>query len=373
MKIGFDAKRAFCNKSGLGNYARNLLENLFDLYPDNDYYLYTPEKRVPFARGIEGIVRMPESGLSEAFSGIWRSWGVHKQIARDGIDLYHGLSHEIPIGLSKKVKTVVTIHDLIYLRLPHLFPWIDRKVYDFKFRYACKHADHIIAISERTKEDIINIFNINEDKVSVVYQNCNPRFYEPWDEENLYQLLCYYALPPRYFLYLGNIEPRKNCLNIIKAFMQLPKELDYSLVLAGGGGSYKRELESFVEQHGLSERVRFLGFVKNEDLPGLYQMAKAFVYPSFYEGFGIPLLEAMNSRTPVISSLGKPFEEVVRDTGLLVDPYSVEEIAKAMHKIATDDEFVKSLKTRAWDQAQFFHQEKVTFDLMKVYRKILSE
>ena len=182
MRIGFDAKRAFSNNTGLGNYSRDAIRILSDYFPDNKYFLYTPKNynnpRLSFIADRKNtFIRTPESLLDRALKTYWRSKSVVNDLFTNKIDIFHGLSNELPIAIENtSIKTVVTIHDLIFIRYPHLFKTIDRKIYYRKFKSACQRADKIIAVSEQTKRDIIDFFSISAYRISVVYQGCNTVF-----------------------------------------------------------------------------------------------------------------------------------------------------------------------------------------------------
>jgi glycosyltransferase involved in cell wall biosynthesis len=187
MELGFDAKRLFCNFTGLGNYSRTLLKNLAKYYPEHDFHLYTPGIRHnsdtnPFLEEQTYNVHLPDG----RFKKLWRSWSVVNDMQKDRIELFHGLSHEIPLRIRKTgIRSVVSIHDLIFKIYPETYPVLDRKIYDLKFGYACRNADRIIAISESTKRDIIKFYKIDEGRIDVSYQACNPLFYHDKDlEEN---------------------------------------------------------------------------------------------------------------------------------------------------------------------------------------------
>ena len=178
LRIGYDAKRLFNNFTGLGNYSRTLLANLAEYYPDNAYFLYSPkiaknDETHFFLNSALFNVQLPKRGPG----AYWRSVGIKRDLLKHKIQLFHGLSHEIPLGLEKaNIRSIVTIHDLIFERFPEHYPFIDRKIYSLKFRYACRHADHIVAISENTKQDIIEFYDIPPEKISVIYQSCHERY-----------------------------------------------------------------------------------------------------------------------------------------------------------------------------------------------------
>lgn len=372
MRIGFDAKRAFFNRSGLGSYSRDTISILATHYPDHEYLLYTPSHRgeplyVPMAHCN---VREPDGPLAAKFPAVWRTFGLTAQLKRDKPDLYHGLSHEIPAGISRSgIKSVVTIHDLIFLRYPSFYPATDRLIYDYKFRYSCKNADLIIAISEQTKKDIIQFFHIPEKKIKVVYQGCNPRFYIPLSQEVKKAILTKYGLPSGYILCVATIEERKNQLVILEALQK--GQFDIPVVFAGREKEYSRKLKKFISDHQL-KNIFFTGQVPAEDLPGLYQNASLFVYPSVFEGFGIPILEALNSGVPVITSGESCFPEAGGEGSLYVDVDQPEALAEAIGKVLENESFSKDMVERGYRHAAKFREPVIARNLMNVYESLIG-
>jgi glycosyltransferase involved in cell wall biosynthesis len=376
MNIAFDAKRAFQNNTGLGNYSRTLISSLATYYPVHNYYLYAPKLTDMYA--TEGYPNMhtvlPEKRLHRWFRSAWRSKYVVGELAKKDIDIYHGLSHEIPFGIHESgVKSVVTIHDLIFERYPGQYNPIDVQTYRRKAKYASLHADKIIAISEQTKEDLINYYNTPADKIAVVYQSCDEMFAVQHAANNIQEMKAKYNLPPVYFLFVGSIIERKNLLSVMKAMLQLKGIVDIPLVVLGNGSGYKKKVKEFIAAHDLSDRVIWLNeqakFAYN-DLPVLYQGAKALLYPSIFEGFGIPILEALWSRTPVITSKGSCFLETAGDAAVYIDPLHPQTLAEAMKMIAEDAAYVKDMKDRGWAHAQLFTREKCAAGVMKVYESL---
>ncbi|MBC7873974.1 MAG: glycosyltransferase family 4 protein [Ferruginibacter sp.] len=379
MNIGFDAKRAYHNGTGLGHYSRNLLHALSEYYPEHNYYLFNPMPSGSYSVNGNNINQVVPAGfLNKTFSSAWRSSWVKKDLQRLKIELYHGLSHEIPIGIQKTgIKSVVTIHDLIHERYPEQYKAIDVKIYNKKFRYACTHADKIIAISEQTKKDIIEFYKTPEEKISVCYQGCNPAFAARVSEEEKKTIRKRYELPEQFFLYVGSVIERKNLLNACKAVHLLQKEQDIPLVVIGDGGKYKRQVKKYVDHSGLEAKVIFLSdeppaacssFRNAEDFPAIYQSAIAMIYPSFFEGFGIPVLEALWSKLPVITSNVSSLPEVGGDGAYYVNPDSAEEIAEGMKKIYTDKVFAAALVEEGWLHAQKFTQQACAATVMDVYK-----
>jgi glycosyltransferase involved in cell wall biosynthesis len=382
MNIGFDAKRAFHNQTGLGHYSRNLLHSLSQYYPEHQYYLFNPKPANRFRLQDNNLFEiLPQVILNKLFPSAWRSSWVKKDLQKLKIDLYHGLSHEIPIGINKTgIKSVVTIHDLIHERYPEQYSFVDVRIYRKKFRYACTHADKVIAISEQTKKDIIEFYQIPESKIKVCYQSCNPDFADRVSEEEKLKVKEGYNLPDEFFLYVGSIIERKNLLNICKAVFLLRNELNIPLVVIGDGGKYKQQVKDYIKQNGLENRIVFLSesssakssqtFQSAKDFPAIYQSAIAMIYPSFFEGFGIPVLEALWSKLPVITSNTSCLPEAGGEGAYYVNPASAEEIAAGMKKIYTDKQFAATMTEKGWQHAQKFTPQKHAESVMNVYKSV---
>lgn len=382
MNIGFDAKRAFHNKTGLGHYSRNLLTALSDYHTEHQYFLFNPKPYNLFELDAANMHEIgPTSFIHRLITSAWRSSWVKKDLKRLKIDLYHGLSHEIPVGIQKAgIKSVVTIHDLIHERYPEQYSYTDVKIYRKKFRYACNNADKIIAISEQTKKDIIEFYKIPENKIEICYQSCNPSFLETVEKSDKKNIKELYNLPEQYFLYVGSIIERKNLLNICKAVLLLKDELNIPLVVIGDGGDYKIKVKRFIAEHQLADKIIFLSesetakglpsFQNAEDFPAIYQSAIAMIYPSVFEGFGIPVLEALSSKLPVITSNVSCLPEAGGDGAYYVDPSKSEEIADGMKKIFRDKAFADMMKEKGWQHAQNFTPQKCAEAVMKVYKSL---
>ncbi|MEX0987627.1 MAG: glycosyltransferase family 1 protein [Bacteroidales bacterium] len=372
MRIGFDAKRAYFNKTGLGNYSRSTINSLSRLFPDNKYTLYTPsvENNGLYLPPINTSVRKPVTIWSRNLNSYWRSYGIVSQLTADGIQLFHGLSNELPLGLGKtRIKTVVTIHDLIFLRLPGLYPAIDRYIYHKKVMNAVKSADRIIAISEQTRNDLIELMDADEKKVKIIYQGCNPWFYEKVSEKRQEEISRKYNLPGDYLLYVGTIEERKELLTIIRAIHE--HTIRIPLVVIGRKTAYFDQVKKYMDAEKV-QNIHFHQHVENSDLPAIYQQAGAFIYPSRYEGFGIPVLEALNSGIPVITSRGGCLEETAGKGGLFTDPGNVEELADAIIRLTGDQKLRKKLITAGTKHAMQFREEKTVPQLIELYKACLS-
>jgi glycosyltransferase involved in cell wall biosynthesis len=374
MRIGFDGKRAVQNYTGLGNYSRYILEILSKYYPNNEYYIFAPKqqknKRLERLLEEHSCLSMiwPHSILGKAFPSLWRSLGTHK-LKISKIDLYHGLSNELPMNIRKSgIPTIVTIHDLIFLRYPDCYPFFDRKIYSYKFHKACVNSDHIIAVSECTKKDIIDYYNIPEDKISVIYQGCDESFTQPATDERKVGVQMKYHLPNRYILNVGRIEKRKNTLLIVKSMEKLPK--DIHLVLVGQNTEYTKEIEKYIQAKGLQKRVTILNNVPFADLPAIYQQAELFVYPSIYEGFGIPIIEALNSRIPVIAAANSCLEEAGGPSSIYVDASDVEALTTSIIQILYSPNLRKQMIESGIDYAERFSEKLQAEKLIKLYQEI---
>ncbi len=347
MKIGFDAKRLFNNKTGLGNYSRTLVWNLSKNYPEHEYFLYTPS--IIKSKQTEKFIDNPAFSIrtSDSFlKSYWRSYGIIDQLKKDELDVFHGLSHEIPIGIQKtSIKSIVTIHDMIFKVLPETFPLIDRKIYDFKFRYSCNNANTVIAISESTKKDIEKYYQIDPSKIKVVYQSCHPIYYEPQDYSLVEKTIQKHNLPDNFLLSVGSIEPRKNLKNTINALHLLNKKNRLPLVVVGRGKKYKEDCQNLSKKLGLENSIYWIDRLDSiEELKCIYHKAKALIYPSLYEGFGLPVVEALLSETPVITSNCSSLPEAGGPHSIYIDPNNVEEIANAISDVVLGNVDIEEMK-----------------------------
>ena len=373
MNIGFDAKRALFNRSGLGNYSRSTIRLLSLFYPENKYYLFTPKNSKDLFQpsGNQFIIE-PEPGIPALFPSIWRTWGIHRQIKNQKTDIYHGLSNELPWSIKKTgIKSVVTIHDLIFLRFPEYYQVIDRQIYFFKFRHACRVADRIIATSEATKADIITFFGTDPQKIEVVYQTCDPVFSVLVSEEIKAEVRKKYELPEKFILYLGTIEKRKNALTLIKAYLNTNSNIP--LLIAGKPTAYLSEINDFLKQNPAGNSIIFRHTIESADLPALYQSASLFIYPSVFEGFGIPILEALYSGVPVVTSTGSCFAETGGDAALYCDPYDVQQMSMCISKVLIDPDARESMIKKGFAHASKFDEVNVASNLMKVYQNLLEK
>lgn len=374
MRIGFDGKRAVCNNTGLGNYSRLVVDLLAEYYPDNEYLLYTPKIRENSRLNpiqSKGNVKLisPASGFSKRFGSLWRQWGIISNIKSDEIDLYHGLSGELPLNIKKSnIPSIVTIHDVIFRHFPEYYNPIDVKIYDYKFRKACENATRVMAISECTKRDVMNFYGIDGDKIDVVYQGCDESFNNVPSIEELNVVKTKYNLPDKFILYVGTIEERKNLMLVLRSLDELPQ--DIHVVAIGRKTDYFNNISEYINEANLSGRVKFLHDVPFSDLPKIYRMARVFVYPSRFEGFGIPMLEALCSGVPAIGATGSCLEEAGGPHSLYVNPDDHGSLTEAIQRILADSKLRETMIAEGYNFAKKFSKESIARNIMQIYEKV---
>ncbi len=369
MKIGFDAKRLYNNFTGLGNYSRATIDILTHYCADNNFVLYTPKIKqtavtTPYLDKPLCKTRLPHGMLK---GGLWRTFGIAGDVKRDGIEIFHGLSNELPSGLH--VPSVVTIHDVAFKTFPDMYHWQDRQIYDLKWRYALKHADRIVAISEATKLEILTYYDVDESKIDVVYQPVANRYYEPVSRRPVS-----YPYDSPYMLYVGSVNSRKNLLGIVKAMELLPSDLRLPLVVVGSGGAYKQEVETYIATHNMQNDVIFPDKrISDDELHQLYMHAELFVYPSFCEGFGLPVAEALLSHCPVVTSKVSSLPEAGGEMSMLADPNDPADISKKIQTVLTDNDLRARMKTEGYEYAmKKFHPQESATRLMYIYEKLVK-
>lgn len=376
MRIGFDAKKIVNNLTGIGNYSRGTVNALAARYPENQYILFAPNKgneqctdRLQPHTCITTVYPQSDWRLPQEW---WRCHDIVKDIARNRVDIFHGLSNELPFGIRRaQCKSVVTIHDLIFLRYPQTYDPISRRLLKIKTLYACQKADRIIAISQRTKQDIMEFYGIPEDKIEVVYQGCDRIFYRTTSTDEILAIRKRYSLPSNnYLLCVGTFEPRKNQLSILKSLTLA--EDDIHLVLVSKPTKHQSVIEEHIKRLGLQQRVHILNNVSNPDLPALYQGATAFIYLSWFEGFGIPILEALVSGTPVVAATGSCLEEAGGPDSLYCDPFDYQQVAAFINELIHHHEKRERMTTAGKKYAERFSEQKIAQQLQSIYQRLIK-
>lgn len=373
MKIAFDGKRAVKNGTGLGNYSRYVLESLCKhAYADDKFVVYSPKGKMnawmqrimdTFAPQIRLVIK------DSVFASVWRTFGVTQDAECDGAEIFHGLSNELPLNIAKsKMKSVVTIHDLIFRKMPECYKFIDRKIYDYKFRKAAENSDVVIAVSERTKKDIVELYNIDPAKIKVVYQGCDAQFAKETSEDEKARVAKKYNLPKRYILNVGSIETRKNALQIVRALKDIDEAI--SLVIVGRRTKYAAKIDEYVKNNKLDARITIISGIDFKDLPAVYSQAEVFVYPSFYEGFGIPIVEALNAGVPVVAATGSCLEEAGGNSSIYVNPTNDKEMSDAINRILTDSDLRAKMIADGKEYAKRFSEERCAREIREIYEML---
>lgn len=363
MILGFDSKRLFHNKTGLGTYSRLLVKGIHDAFPEENLVLFAQNAhQSPFQEDFSQLKTVGSS------LPLWRSWGMRNSICEEGCDIFHGLSNELPLGIEKlKIRTLVTIHDVIFKVDPQLYPWLDRKIYDFKWKHSCRVADKVVAVSDHTRQDLCRYYGLHEEKIVVLA----PPVATSETNLNLDEVRKHYHLPDQFFLYVGALTRRKNVISILKALNRL-KSADRVPVMIIGAGPEKKALEDYIRESGLTNTAYFLGYVPTVHLPAIYKMAYALIYPSFYEGFGIPIVEALRQRTPVITSNTSAMPESAGPGGLLINPTDPDDLADAMLRILEDSNLHQQLSEAGYWHSLKYSPETICKEQMEIYREMAN-
>lgn len=371
MNIGFEAKRFFHNNTGLGNYSRDLIRILSKQYPQNKYFLYNPKPIKNSNTIINGnVIEKNPTSIYKKFKNYWRQKAITEDLIKDKIEIFHGLSGELPFNLkSKNIKSIVTIHDLIFVRYPELYSYFDRKIHFLKFKKATQNADLIIAISEQTKEDIITFLNVKAKKIKVIYQGCQEVFKKNYTAEEKEELRKKFNLPESFVLNVGTIEERKNALLIVKAI----KDIDTKLVLIGKETAYTQKIHSYIKEHQLEKKVIFLKKLTSKELAIVYQMAEIFIYPSIFEGFGIPIIEALYSKTAIITTNSGVFPEAGGPESIYIDPTNPKQLEEAIISLLNDDEKRLEMTEKGFVFVQKFNDEIIAKQYMDSYLEVASK
>lgn len=365
MIIGIDASRsAKDERTGTENYSYNLIKALTAVDRKNRYVLYfdkTPQ-----------FFEINQPNVSTRLLIAPRFWTQGRLAWECFIrppDILFVPAHTIPVLRRPNLKTVVTIHDLgaQYLAEYHRFP---QKIYlNWSTKYVAAYATHLIAVSNSTKKDLMSTLNVQGKRISVVAEAVDKEYFFPRTKHEVAQTRAKYGLAGKYFLYVGTIQPRKNLLRLIEAFAKAKFE-HTDLVLAGSRGWLNEEIYKAPEKFSVSNHVRFLGYVPDEDLPALYSGAIGMVFPSLYEGFGLPILEAFACECPVLTSNSGATAEVAEDAALLVDPKDIKKISNGMKKLVTNQNYVQELIKKGSLRVKNFSWEGSAKEVLKVLEKV---
>jgi len=371
MKVVIEVVPQLSGKRGIGVYTENLIKCLAEIDKESEYIIFSW-----FFRDYEEKLRMLFCPKQENFSLLVKKfpdslvnkleWQIGLPIIRnflkDKIDIYHSLGPRLP--KLKNIKKVITVHDLIYEIHPE---WVNNKFLRAN-REAIKNADLIIADSKNTKEDLLRFYNLNEEKIQVVYLGVDRKVFRPIEDAKMTKQK--YSLPDRFILGVGPFEPRRNIVGLLKAYKKIKEKIsfDYKVVLVGNETD---EIKKEIQELGLTKDVIFTGYVPQNDLVAIYSLATIFVHPSFYEGFGLQILEAMSCGCPVITSNISSLPEVAGKAGLLVNPHNIEEISEAIYKLISDSNLRDRLVKEGFLQVEEFSWQKTAEKTLEIYKSLL--
>jgi glycosyltransferase involved in cell wall biosynthesis len=375
MRIGIDASPILKERAGVGNYTYQLIKCLSRLDRVNQYVLFYCHHQNVRDRIMKlenpnfesRTIRFPIKIMKMFWASIRRP-KVDRWVGK--VDLYHSTAFYLnPITNGK---SVLTIFDVNFLAMRKFTLWSGRWHFAPKMKDYTKRCHHIITVSESSKREIIKYLNVPEEKISVIYGGYSDIFKPKTDDRLSGEVKRKYNITGNYLLYVGTLEPRKNLKGLIQAYTQCQAKKDFLLVLAGGKGWKYEHIFRLVDKLQLQDQVIFTGYVEEADLPGLYQGASLFVYPSFYEGFGLPPLEAMACGLPVIVSNTTSLPEVVGDAGVYVDPNDVEQIAFSIDTVLSDSELRRNLTQRGSERARLFSWEKTAKATLQLYEQVVE-
>ena len=381
LRIGIDYTAAVRQGAGIGRYTRELVRSLAELNRGHDYVLFAAAggRRLANMNWPPNFTMRSVPLSDRALAILWHrlQLPLWVELVTGPVDIFHSPDFVLPPV--RRARTLVTVHDLSFIRYPQCADANLRAYLNKVVPRSVQRADLVLADSQSTKDDLMGLLDLTPDRIKVVYPGVEERFRPIEDPTLLEETRKRYNLPPRFILGLGTLQPRKNFARLIEAFADLRSfdvaqdrsaTCDLHLVIAGGKGWLYEEIFATVEQLGLEEKVIFPGFVADEHLPALYNLADLFVFPSLYEGFGLPPLEALACGAPVITSDASSLPEVVGEAGLIVEATDVENLAEAMKRVLEDDALQAEMIARGLEQAKKFTWEKAAAKLLNLYETL---
>lgn len=356
MKIGVDARLLSDWRGGQSVFLDNILREMERLDRRNTYYLYS-NRDFPLRFGNSRWHKRVASWLGRVPGTVWLETDARRMVIKDGVDVFWGPGQSLPLGLPAAVRKVLTVHDFVWRLYPRTMPLYTYAIHRLFHERWIKEADRLIAISESTARDLESLLGVSRSRIDVVYHGARAE-YRPSDPAAAAQYVARkYRVSEKYICTVGTIQPRKNLVTLLEATKILLErgKLHHQLVVVGASGWKESAIWSSVKTLGLKEEdVCFLGFVPDEDMPSLYCGAAAFVFPSLYEGFGLPLIEAMACGVPIIASDAPPAPEVVGDGAILVPPLEPKAFAKAIVRVTTECELRQTLIGNGLERARGF-------------------
>jgi glycosyltransferase involved in cell wall biosynthesis len=359
-------------RAGVSHYIEQVLHHLGHIDHTNQYSIYTTRGMGAANLGLPANFCVYPSRLPTINPRVripWEQMIAPLILRRSGADLFHGTLNVAPFA--SPVPTVITIHDLAFIRFPHTFRSHNRTYLDVATRTSARNAACILAVSEHTKREVTGLLGVPPERVIVTHDAARAHFRPP-DPNTLAQFRLRHNLPDQFILYVGTVEPRKNLTTLLDAYSQVARATDTPLLVGGGKGWLYGPVFERLEAHGLRSHVHFVGYLDEEELPLWYAAATLFVFPSIYEGFGMPPLEAMSCGTPVVTSNTSSLPEVVGNAGLTVDPTNADALADAMLQVLHDESLRADLRERGLQRARLFSWHTTAERTLAAYHHVVS-
>ncbi|MCD6528591.1 glycosyltransferase family 4 protein [bacterium] len=384
MRIGIDCRTILNPQKeqaiGVGHYSYQLLRHLLKVDEKNQYVLFfdrsvEKKKLDKFKRNNVEIKFFPFSIYQKFLSLFYTRFLTSAFFSREKLDIFHSPVINLPSAYESR--TIITVHDLAIFRLPRLYPPKLVEERKKKFPQVIKQADKIIAVSQSTKNDLQKLFKVPNSKIKVIYNGLDARFFRRNKPAEIKRVKNKYHIQGNYILFLSRLEKRKNCEKIIKSFVRFKnknkKYSQYKLVMAGKcPRRFKKTKDKIVKSLPIkyAKEIIFPGYIDSDDINALYQGATIFLFPSLYEGFGLPIIEAMSKGVPVITSNNSSMSEIAKESALLVNPYKTDSIVEGLEKILGDKNLFEELKKKGIKKAKEFSWDKCAKETLKLYKKV---
>ncbi|MDD5043406.1 MAG: glycosyltransferase family 1 protein [Patescibacteria group bacterium] len=371
MLIGIDASRANKKeKTGTEWYSYYLIQEFKKLNSEGDQFILYSKEAL-----CDGLENLPPNWRSKILTSslrrFWTQWRLSWEMIKDKPDILFVPAHTIPLIHPKR--TVTTLHDIGFERFPEIYNFQELAYHRFSARFAIKHAKRVITVSNFSKQEMIDIYGADPEKISVVYNGYNSDLYKKLPKEEASSILEKYNISQPYFLFLGRLEEKKNVAGLIRAFNLLMRDErfgDYKLVLVGRSGYFGyQKIKDEIFHSPVKDKILELGWVEEQDLPAFYNGATAFIFPSFYEGFGIPITEAMACGTPVVCSNRAALPEIAGGAGILIEPENFEEFGRKMGEVVNDENLRRTLIEKGLERAKLFSWKKCAEETMKILKQ----
>lgn len=378
MQIGIDIRNIGKKRTGDEVVFFNLVKNLAGIDNFNQYLLFTDITDSLILRSIRENLGIEDKNNFKIVSlkcpnkFVWNAWTLSKYLRQNPVDIYH-TQYILPFFVPRKIKLVTTIHDISFNFYPQYIKWPDLLFLKILIPWSLKRADKIAAVSEFTRNEIIKYYRINAEKVEVVYNSIGDNFsINNYTAEELAAVRKKYNLPEKFILCIGTMQPRKNLPQLIEAYTRIKNRLpQVKLMIAGKRGhNYDKKIDEAVSEHNLSQDVLFPGFIDESDKPLLFYLSHIFVMPSLYEGFGIPILEAMSQGVPVIASNIPGLKEVANEATLFFRPGDLANLEKILYNTCIDENLRNKFISLGFARLKFFSWKKSAGKMLEIYRSL---